>query len=85
MQAPLPPHFAFTGEVRRKEWYSTVSPVIVQRSVQQPSGDGQSGGKLAQRRRRGRSPPACPHTALHESPAPSRKMSLAPHATLYKL
>ena len=31
-QAPLPPWFAFTGEVKRTEWYSTVSPGIVERS-----------------------------------------------------
>lgn len=31
-QAPLPPWFAFTGEVQRSEWYSTVSPGILERS-----------------------------------------------------
>ena len=28
MQAPLAPSFAFTGEVKRTEWYSTVSPAL---------------------------------------------------------
>ena len=32
-QAPLPPPAAFTGEVKRAEWYSTVSPGILERSV----------------------------------------------------
>lgn len=31
-QAPLPPSFAFTGEVKRTEWYSTVSPVLLERA-----------------------------------------------------
>lgn len=31
-QAPLPPHFAFTGSVKRSEWYSTVAPVMLERS-----------------------------------------------------
>jgi hypothetical protein len=32
VQAPLPPSFAFTGEVKRTEWYSTVSPVLLERA-----------------------------------------------------
>ena len=28
VQAPLAPSFAFTGEVKRTEWYSTVSPAL---------------------------------------------------------
>lgn len=31
-QAPLPPYYAFTGEVKRREWYSTTSPGILERS-----------------------------------------------------
>jgi hypothetical protein len=30
-QAPLPPQFAFTGTVKRSEWYSTVSPAMLER------------------------------------------------------
>ena len=32
-QAPLPPWYAFTGEVKRSEWYATVSPGIIERSL----------------------------------------------------
>ena len=32
-QAPLPPAFAFTGEVKRSAWYNTVSPGFVERSL----------------------------------------------------
>ena len=32
MQAPLAPAFAFTGEVKRTEWYSTVSPALLERA-----------------------------------------------------
>jgi hypothetical protein len=32
-QAPLPPHFAFTGEVKRADWYNCVSPGMVERAV----------------------------------------------------
>lgn len=31
-QAPLPPAFAFGGEVKRKDWYSCVSPGLLERS-----------------------------------------------------
>ena len=32
VQAPLAPAFAFTGEVKRTEWYSTVSPALLERA-----------------------------------------------------
>ena len=32
LQAPLAPAFAFTGEVKRTEWYSTVSPALLERA-----------------------------------------------------
>jgi len=31
-QAPLPPFFAFSGEVKRSEWYHAVSPMVLERS-----------------------------------------------------
>ena len=31
-QAPLPPYYAFTGQVRRTEWYNCVSPGFLERS-----------------------------------------------------
>ncbi len=34
-QAPLPPHYAFTGEVKRSEWYNTVTPGILERAAVQ--------------------------------------------------
>jgi len=49
-QAPMPPSFCFTGQVKRVEWYSTVSPAIVERTLTQatlPGGLQQT----AQRRR----------------------------------
>ena len=49
-QAPLPPAFAFTGRVKRTEWYSVVSPGILERSVlSRPTAAG--GLEPAQRRR----------------------------------
>ena len=32
-QAPIPPAYAFTGEVKRAEWYNTVSPGFLERTV----------------------------------------------------
>jgi hypothetical protein len=49
-QAPLPPQFAFTGLVKRSEWYSTVAPAMLERcrtTVRLPGGMQQVG----QRRR----------------------------------
>mmetsp|Transcript_23529 Transcript_23529/g.67407 ORF Transcript_23529/g.67407 Transcript_23529/m.67407 type:complete len:260 (-) Transcript_23529:159-938(-) len=49
-QAPLPPEFAFTGEVKRSEWYSCVAPSLLERgrlSQQLPGNMRQ----VAQRRR----------------------------------
>ena len=49
-QAPLPPFYAFTGQVRRSEWYNTVSPGFLERSFCKqalPGGMSQTG----QRRR----------------------------------
>jgi len=49
-QAPLPPQFAFTGTVKRSEWYSTVAPVMLERcrtTARLPGGMEQ----VAQRRR----------------------------------
>ena len=49
-QAPLPPAFAFTGEVKRRGWYNAVSPGFVERaSVRQELGAGMA--QAAQRRR----------------------------------
>jgi len=49
-QMPLPPFFAFTGEVKRTEWYSSVSPVILRRSLERvPAADGKT--QVGQRRR----------------------------------
>jgi len=49
-QAPLPPAFAFTGEVQRKGWYNTVSPGFVERAlITQNLGGGMA--QPAQRRR----------------------------------
>ena len=31
-QAPLPPFFAFNGEVKRADWYNTISPGLLERS-----------------------------------------------------
>ena len=31
-QAPLPPFYAFTGEIKRTDWYNTVSPGFLERS-----------------------------------------------------
>ena len=36
-QAPLPPAYAFSGTVKRSEWYNNVSPAFVERAVMAPT------------------------------------------------